>query len=479
LSDLLTLDATAQIQALATRRVSAVELLEMTVRRHEEVHGEINAVVAVDLERARPRARAIDEQRVKGEHLGALAGLPMTIKDCLDVEGMPASSGLKDLRNRIVKDAAAVVRAKHEGAVIWGKTNVPVMTADWQSFNALYGTTNNPWALDRTCGGSSGGAAAALAARVTALEIGSDIGGSLRVPASFCGVYAHKPTFGLVSQRGHVPPAPGSFAERDLNVVGPMARSARDLRLLLSVLEEGPLAAKTTPPDIKEMRLGLWLEEPDFPLDPQVKATIQNFVGALSGHVAMVEPVRPVDASALIDAYRVLLASVMAADLPARARASMIAMRGPAKVMMRLGLGRDSAEQILAYTATHAEWLIADEVRARLGARVRALFERYDAIIAPITPVTAFPHDHQPLTRRTLALSDGGKIPYLSMLNWIAMATALGLPATAIPAGQAADGLPVGVQIIGPRGGDGRTLTVAQAIEDDWGGFQAPPAEAD
>ena len=193
----------------------------------------------------------------------------------------------------------------------------------------------------------------------------------------------------------------------------------------------------------------------------------------------MVEVVRPVDAAALMDAYRVLLASVIAADLPARARAAMTALRGPAKALLRLGLGGEWPEQVLAYTATHAEWLVADEVRARLGARMRAVFERYDAIIAPIAPVTAFPHDHRPFARRTLTASDGGKIPYLAMLNWIALATALGLPATAIPAGQAADGLPVGVQIIGPRGGDGRTLAVAQAIEDDWGGFRAPPAEAD
>ena len=166
MSDLLSLDATAQIQALATRRVSAVELLEMAVRRHEQVRGQINAVVALDLERARSRARAIDEQRAKGDHLGALAGLPMTIKDTFDVEGMPASSGLKALRGRLAKDAAVVLRAKHDGAVIWGKTNIPVLAGDWQSYNDLYGTTNNPWALDahprrlvRRRGGGAGDAA--------------------------------------------------------------------------------------------------------------------------------------------------------------------------------------------------------------------------------------------------------------------------------------------------------------------------------
>src|SRR6476646_231933 len=163
----------------------------------------------------------------------------------------PASSGVAALRTRMGQDAAAVRLAKQAGAVIWGKTNTPVMAGDWQTFNALYGTTNNPWDPARTTGGSSGGAAAALAAGVTALEIGSDIGGSLRVPASFCGVYSHKPTWGLVDQQGHGPPTPGSWSERDLNVVGPMARSARDLRLLLSVLAAAVLTQSAPPANLK------------------------------------------------------------------------------------------------------------------------------------------------------------------------------------------------------------------------------------
>src|SRR5579859_2596986 len=241
---LLKLDATDQLALLNKKKVSATELLKASLARHEKTHAKLNAVVAVDLDRALFHAKALDELRARGETLGLLAGLPMTVKDTFDVVGLPASSGLKHLRQRQAEDATAVALAKHAGVVIWGKTNTPVLAGDWQTFNGLYGTTNNPWDVTRTCGGSSGGAAAALAAGVTALEIGSDIGGSLRVPASFCGVYAHKPTWGMVSQIGHVPPAPGALAERDLNVVGPMARSARDLRLLLSVLEAGAIAAR-------------------------------------------------------------------------------------------------------------------------------------------------------------------------------------------------------------------------------------------
>src|SRR5579871_1550991 len=250
MSDILSLDATGQLAALDAKRISALELLEASLSRCQAANPAINAVVAMDLERAMERARAIDDLRSRGETPGPLAGLPMTIKDTFDVEGMPASSGLEAFRHGRRPDAVVVGHARQAGAVIWGKTNTPVMAGDFQTYNALYGTTNNPWDLERTSGGSSGGAAAALATGMTALEIGSDIGGSLRVPASFCGVYAHKPTWGGVSQIGHVPPKPGAMAERDLNVVGPMARSARDLRLLLSVIEAGVLAPKAqAPPD--------------------------------------------------------------------------------------------------------------------------------------------------------------------------------------------------------------------------------------
>jgi amidase len=277
----------------------------------------------------------------------------------------------------------------------------------------------------------------------------------------------------MVSQRGHIPPQPGAHAERDLNVIGPMARSARDLRLLLSVLEEGPLAPKAPAAVLKETRIGLWLEEPAFALDSQVRAAILAFARELAGRGAAVEPIRPVDGAALIDAYQVLLGPIAAQDMPAAERARLESMRGPAKLVAAAAW----AKQVLAYTATHAEWLAADEIRARIGDQLRSVFARHDVLIAPIAPVTAFAHDHRPFEKRVLASSDGHKIAYSSMMNWIALASACGLPATAVPAGLAADGLPVGVQIIGPRAGDARTLAVAQAIEDELGGFMAPPTE--
>ena len=476
MDDLLKRDATDQLAALNAKRVSAVELLKAALARHEQTHGQINAVVAVDLERAMNRARAVDDLRVRGETQGLLAGLPMTVKDTLDVVGLPASSGLRSLRQRQAEDASAVKLAKQAGAVIWGKTNTPVMAGDWQTFNALYGTTNNPWDEARTTGGSSGGAAAALAAGVTALEIGSDIGGSLRIPASFCGVYSHKPTWGLVDQHGHVPPSPGSWSERDLNVIGPMARSARDLRLLLSVIEDGPLAAKAPPAELKEARIALWLDEPSFPLDPEVRAAIESFAAELSAAGAQVTPIpSPVHMPSLMGAYQVLLGGVLGEDMPPATIRSLERMRGWARWQVGRGAGPTSnAAMTLAYTATHREWMAADAVRARLRHEIAGVFTRFDAILAPITPITAFPHDHRPFGKRRLVSSEGKAMPYTSMLNWISLATALHLPATAIPAGPTASGLPVGVQLIGPLSGDARMLALAQAIQENVRGFIAP-----
>ena len=475
--DLVDLDATDQLSALASGRVSAVELLKASLARHEATHARLNAVVNADLERALERARAIDDARSRGEALGPIAGLPMTIKDTFDVVGMPGTSGLEAFRRRPCEDAVVVAHARRAGAVIWGKTNTPVMAGDFQSYNKLYGTTNNPWDPARTPGGSSGGAAAALAVGVTALEIGSDIGGSLRTPASFSGVFAHKPTWGMVSTIGHVPPRPGSYAEPDLGVVGPMARSARDLRLLLSVIENGPLAAKAAPAQLKGLRVGLWLTEPRFALDPEVAAVVEAFGGQLAAQGAEVTPIpTPVDAKALMDAYLLLLMSVLGADLPPGQRRQLEMIRPFAKLAARAEEPPAWAAQALAYTARHHEWVAADAVRARLSHEMRRAFERYDVIIAPIDPVTAFPHDHTPFQKRTLALSTGARVPYICMLQWISLATACGLPATAVPAGLAASGLPVGVQIIGPRGGDARTLAVAQAIDETIGGFAPPPA---
>ncbi len=474
--DLLKSDATDQLRALSDRSVGARELLDAAVDRSEQVGTLLNAVVSKDLDAAHAYSDKIDADRVSGSPTPRLAGMPMTIKDALDVEGLPASAGLSRWLGREATDAASVANARRAGAVIWGKTNTPVNSADWQTYNALYGTTNNPWDVRRTPGGSSGGSAAAVAAGITALEIGADIGGSLRIPASFCGVFAHKPTYGLVSQRGLVPP-PDLAADLDLAVVGPVARSVRDLRLLLSVMSETCIEAAPAPLQLKGVRFGLWLDEPSFSLDPQVRAVIAGLASTLEGHGAEVELIRcPVGADRMMFAYTMLLFPVTHGSGPMLEMAFYEALRGPARIAKAFGAGPLSpAQGILGATARHRDWLMANEERARMAAEMNAVFDRYDAILSPVSPTVAFRHDHGPFAARRLLLSNARRISYLEMMNWIALATVLGLPSTVVPAGLSGDGLPVGVQVIGPHGRDQHVLDVAEAIEAATGGFRPPP----
>jgi amidase len=279
--------AREMLDDLEKRRISARELLGLHVARSEKLAQALNSVVETDLSRAHADAAAIDEARAKGAPTGRLAGLPMTIKDGFDVENMPATSGNPAFvaRPKHCADAAVVHAARRQGAIIWGKTNVPLMLGDFQSYNAIYGTTNNPYDVSRTPGGSSGGAAAALASGITPLEIGSDIGGSLRHPANFCGVCALKPTWGVLDLRGHVPPAPSAFFETDLGVVGPMARNSEDLKLLWSVLRGSRSPERK---DIRGARVAIWDEEPGFPWPAKcarpciARATLSPRLGRLS-----------------------------------------------------------------------------------------------------------------------------------------------------------------------------------------------------
>jgi amidase len=473
--DLLFADATDQLAALGAGQIGAVELLTAALARVERLNPRINAVVTRDVERAMGEARAVDAARSRGAALGPLAGLPMTVKDNFDIEGLPASLGLKANLGRTVQDAYAVARVRAAGAIVWGQTNVPAGSADHQTYNALYGVTRNPWDLARTPGGSSGGSAAALAAGFTALEIGADVGGSIRVPASFCGVAGHRPSWGLIPQRG-MPAPPGYMADYDLMVVGPMARSVRDVQLLMGVLADIPVAPA---PALRDLKVGLWLDEPSFPLDAPVRAVIADFAGRLAREGAAVETVAsPLPAREMLTAYMTLLAAILGAGQPPAALAIFDLFRGPAKLAMALGAGPLSwAHGILGETARHHEWLAANEARARMKADLAPVFERCDVILSPVAPVPAFPHNHAgPQIARRLTMSDGRRIEYLELVDWIALATLCDLPATVIPAGLTPEGLPVGVQIIGPPGADAATLAAASALEAAAGGFHAPPA---
>jgi amidase len=474
MDDLLLGDATDQLAALRAGRVSARALLQAAVARTDRLDSVINAVVARDVDRAMADALAVDEARARGAPLGALTGLPMTVKDIFDVEGLPASMGMKSLLGRSAHDAEAVTRVRAAGAVVWGQTNVPAGSSDLQTYNRLYGVTRNPWDPSRTPGGSSGGSAAALAAGLTALEIGADIGGSLRIPASFCGVACHRPSWGLIPQRG-MPAPPGFLADYDLMVVGPMARSVRDLQLLMGVLAGTPLAPTPSP---RGLRVGLWLDEPSFPLDPAVRTVIEAFAVRLGGEGAAVQhigaplPVRP-----MLEAYMTLLAALLGAFLNPLARGGFDLFRGPAKIAKAMGVGPLSwASGVLGYTARHYEWLSANEARARMKIEIAAAFESNDVIIAPVAPTAAPAHNNRlPPGARRIAMSDGRRFPYLEQVDWIVLAILCDLPASVIPIGCTAGGLPVGLQVIGPPRGDAATLATAACLEGLSGGYRAPP----
>lgn len=464
------------LKDLGARRVSARELLQFEVARNEKLAKTLNAVIATDIPRALKDADAIDAARKSGEKLGLLAGLPMTIKDGLDVENMPAASGnpaLKD-RARNCADAAMVARARQAGAIVWGKTNVPLMLGDFQSYNAIYGTTNNPYDVARTPGGSSGGAAAALASGITPLEIGSDIGGSLRHPANFCGVCALKPTWGVLDLRGHVPPAPDGFFETDLGVVGPMARKVEDLKLLWSVLAR---RAKSSRGDVKGARVAVWSEEPGFPLAREVGAAIDRAADALSRAGARVEKAKPhINGNALMETYTALLVAVISVDLPEDMFRSFEAMhQSDLKEVSEEGDKAAAANYRLRATASYRDVMQAAIRRTEMKDRLTEFFADWDVVLMPISPVTAFKHLHEPgFNERTLEV-DGKIVPYSSMLDWIAPATALHAPSLAVPAGRAASGLPVGVQIVGPWHGEDRLFDFGAAVEDALGGFTPPP----
>ena len=228
--------ATELGRLLRNRKISAVALLEQCLDQFAKHNGVLNAVVVTDIDRAKKAARAADRRLKAGKPIGPFDGVPMTAKESFDWTGTPSTWGDPRSRDNIASsDAVAIARLTGAGAVIYGKTKVPLMLADWQSFNAIYGTTNNPWDITRSPGGSSGGSAVALATGMSALEIGSDIGASIRNPAHYCGVYGHKPTYGIVPYRGHL--LPGVVQPGDITVAGPLARSARDLAAMVKILQ--------------------------------------------------------------------------------------------------------------------------------------------------------------------------------------------------------------------------------------------------
>ena len=481
MSDIALQPAHALAESLRRRDVSSRELLEHYLARVERLNASLNAVVTLDPDGARRAADAADAATARGEAGGPLHGVPMTIKDTYQTAGVRTTCGLAAWDHVPAHDAEAVRRLRDAGAVIFGKTNTPTLAGDWQSYNPIFGTTNNPWDTARTAGGSSGGAAAAVAAGLTALELGSDIAGSIRVPSNWCGVCGHKPTWGVVPQQGHLPPAPGTLSSTDLNVIGPIGRSVDDLELALGVLAgpagqaavgwrlELPAPRGTT---LGELRLALWLDDPAYPVEPEVGDVLASAVAALRANGAQLLDTPPdVVLSDVVRTYQQLLYPILLSTI-AQPRFDHLEAVGESLPAEDDG---PLARTARFATQRYRDWVFANEKREQLRAQMAEFFRGVDALLMPVAVVPAIPHDHSEPFADRLIRSNGGSRPYTDMMSWMALATLTHLPATVVPIGRTASGLPVGIQIVGPYLEDRTTLAVARLIEEVLGGFTPPP----
>jgi amidase len=457
--------ATATARQLAdelrARRVSSRELLDTYLERIDRLDTHVNAVVTLDRERAYAATARADDAAVRGEWLGPLHGLPITIKDAIEVEGMRSTGGACELADYVpTVDAPSVARLKSAGAIVFGKTNVPRWSGDVQTFNQLFGTTNNPWSLDRTPGGSSGGPAAAVAGGFTAFELGTDIGGSIRVPAHCCGIFGLKPSYGVISQRGYLDHVGGGRTDADVNVFGPLARGVEDLELLLSVLagpdSERAVAWRLELPEprrqtARDFRVGIWLDDAACPVDRDELAVMRRAVDRLADAGARVEEAHPaVSFPEQVELFNYLVGAAISPSLP-----------------------DDVAERA---GGSHRAWLRADDRRAALRKIWQEWFEHYDALICAVMSTPAFPHTQAgTFNSRTIEIN-GTLRPYPDLVSWTGLIGVLGLPSAVPPVGRTPAGLPVGVQVVAPYLRDREAIRLAGILaEVSGGGYHVPP----
>jgi amidase len=469
--------ASAMLDALRGRRISAVELLDLHLARIARYNPALNAIVTFDFERARQAAAAADAAYARGERR-ALLGLPVTIKDTIDVQGLPGTAGV--VKDRYpAQDAPVAARVRAAGAVLMGKTNVPPYAGDWQAANRLFGRTNNPWDASRSPGGSTGGGAAAVAAGLSPLEFGSDVGGSIRIPAAFCGVYGHKPSETAVPRSGHFPGAPLPNQATGLAVQGPLARAAGDLELALDCIA-GPdvgedVAWRLQLPPARHERLSAFRVAilpplPWLPVDGEILAAQEEFVGMLRRegcHVAVAAPEQLGDFSEEYELYGKLLFVMMNIGEPEERR------NQNAQALRQSG-DRFREANAAGILASASDYILWNGQRAASRAIWRAFFQEWDVVLAPANIVVAFEHTDAPFSQRTLTI-EGVTIPYSRQSAYAGIATLSGLPATAFPVGATAAGLPIGLQALGPYLEDRTPIRFAELATREFGGFRRPP----
>ncbi len=487
-------DATTLARKIQAKEISALELLEHYVARMEKYNPAINAIICEQLDKARCRAQLADQALAQGKPQGPLHGVPMTVKESYDISGLPSTWGSPDFQNNIASaDAVACERLQAAGAIIFGKTNVPLFLADFQSYNDVYGTTNNPYDLERAPGGSSGGAAAALAAGLTGLEMGSDIGGSIRNPAHYCGVLGHKPTWGIAPMRGHA--LPGILTPTDISVIGPLARSAEDLALVMGIVAgadslqapgwrlELPAHHKAhhdahhKKSSLADFKIAVWADDAMAPVDDSVKARVMQVAGLVATAGGSVDyEARPEFAAAdSHDIYSDLLQSAMSARQPEALFQQHWQRRQALKEDDTSALARVTRGSTLFYR----EWHQQNERRTHLRWAWHRFFKDYDLLLTPICATSAFPHDHNPqMSQRQVSVNSTPQ-PYLTQVFWAGLTGVSYLPSTIVPTGPDAQGLPIGVQIAGAELHDLSCIEFAGLVHAELGGFVPAPNYAD
>jgi amidase len=473
--------ATELARLLRARKITASGLLDDCLGQYEAHNKTLNAVVVTDIPRARRAAKAADRRLKAGKPLGPFDGVPMTAKESFDMARLPSTWGDPRLKDNIASaDAVAMQRLEDAGAVVYGKTNVPLMLADWQSYNAVYGTTNNPWDVTRAPGGSSGGSAVALATGMSALEIGSDIGASIRNPAHYCGVYGHKPTWGVVPYQGHL--LPGIVQPGDITVAGPLARSARDLAAMMKVIA-GPVGpdargyALSLPParqaSLKEFRVAVMFTDEQSEVD----LTVQDLLGKLTQFLGkrvkkLSTTARPAfTTKEAMDVYIALLRSATSrrqSDAEFAANSAKVAASDPQD---------DSylTKMLRAYVLPHRDWLRYNERRHQMRLIWDQFFDDWDVMICPAAASAAFPHDHEGERHERKITVNGKRVATTDQLFWAGYSGGFLLPSTVAPMGLTPEGLPAGVQIITRQYGDYAAIRFAELLEKDYGGFVPPP----
>jgi len=486
-NDFAWMPATDQLAAMDAKEVSSTELVDLYLSRIDEHNAPLNAIVTVDADAARRAATEADAARARGDALGPLHGVPITVKDSYETAGMRTVCGRPDLADYVpTQDAEAVARLRRAGAIILGKTNMPTGNADVQASNPVFGRTNNPWDLSRTSGGSAGGGAAATAAGLTSFDYGSEIGGSTRIPAHFCGLYGHKSTWQSVPLVGHIPSAPGNpgrWGEADMACAGVQVRGARDILPALEATvgplnPDGGFSYTLAPPRalaLKEFRVAVWAYDSDGPVDEDVHRAMDEAVTALpsAGPRVVEQPASiPVD---IATSHELFLSLVMAAFSVDR---STISPRSGAALALRsiANPHGDAAAAMRGTIQSHRAWLFRDAARREIAHRWVGFFKEFDVLLLPVAPTAAPGHHNKDHDRfgRTIDV-DGVARSYWDQTKWSAVANIAGTPATTMPITTNKAGRPVGIQAMGPAGGDRTTVEFAALLTDVLGGYRVPP----